>query len=120
MFKVDVCKKCMEFCKRNEDNNTANEVLISDYRKLMTSVLKNEFHISKKASKSVIDSLGYGNWKHLWMTDEEKSKSIEEIKDTLIGEIFYCSDRWSWDRVLRVNWVFLRLLEKLNSVEKCA
>jgi len=69
----------------------------------------------------LLENLCQGNWEHLWETEAEKSKSVYDWFDMLRWETFYCSDRWSWDRFLRVHWIFQRIMDRIryeNTEEK--
>lgn len=58
------------------------------------------------------------NWKHLHLTEEEKDYSLETWLENFKYEIFYCSDRWSFSRLYRVNWIYCNIcyLAKLDNV----
>lgn len=88
-----------------------------DYRTLMQIVLQTVFKTSRNVANDIIDNLGYGNWKHLWTTHDESEQSTGQIVNALVEEIFYCSDRWTWDRVLRCNWLYLRLANEVRRIK---
>ena len=47
---------------------------------------------------------GY-NWKELW-GDKDETLDLEERIHNFIGELYYCSDRMSLDRLFRCHWLF--------------
>ena len=75
------------------------------------------FHLPHHTTKSLFVNLGYGNWEHLWETEEEEKETIDELCETLRGEIFYCSDRMSWDRLLRIHWIWQRIQRRKRDEE---
>lgn len=92
---------------------------IQDYKALMKLVLCRCLGVFGNLDH-VIEDACYGNWEHLWETDGEKSMTVADFVEYITGEVFYCSDRWSWDRFLRVNWAYQRiqyrkLREKLSN-----
>ena len=48
----------------------------------------------------------HNNWDHLHPTEEEKKKTKEELYNEFIDDVFYCSDRWGFDRLMRCQWKF--------------
>lgn len=83
-----------------------------DYREQVCPALcRYNFGLSRKQALWLCDTLGQGNWKKMWLTEEEKSETDKEICKTLIGEVHYCADRMSWDRLTRINWQYHRLLK---------
>lgn len=120
MKKIDVCDLCCDFYNKFDINDMSDSVykkIIKEYKPLMITVLRQEFEVSKKAADRIVDTLGYGNWEHLWETEKEKAETPFEISRALLGDIFYCSDRWTWDRVIRVNWMYLRLKAAVEKKE---
>lgn len=87
-----------------------------DYREKICSALCNyNFKLSRKQALLLCDNLGQGNWKKMWLTPEEEQEPTEEICRDFIGDIFYCSDRMSWDRLARINWQYQRLLKRIGN-----
>ena len=56
-----------------------------------------------------------GNWNHLWMTDDEKKKPVNEWLNDFMADVFYCSDRWSLDRLMRCHWMYRQWLAACNN-----
>ena len=42
--------------------------------------------------------------------NEEKKKNIDELCEELRSEVFYISDRMSWDRLIRTHWIWQRIM----------
>lgn len=102
------------------DLEKTDEVLLEiakEYRHTICPALcKYNFQLSRKQALWLCDTLGEGNWKKMWLTEEEKNESGEEICKGLLGDIFYCSDRMSWDRLARINWQYQRLLRRVREI----
>ena len=39
---------------------------------------------------------------------------MSQLADILVGDVLYCSDRFSYDRLLRIQWVYQRLGDRLH------
>jgi hypothetical protein len=60
-----------------------------------------------KATRKILwEDLVMGNWEKLHQTDEECRKTPDEWLEKLEGEVWYCSDRWSLDRLTRCHWLW--------------
>lgn len=70
-----------------------------------SSVLRN-FGFPDKCIRVMWDELVVGNWERLHMTDEEQERTAAEWLEQLRLEVYYCSDRWSIDRLSRCHWLF--------------
>lgn len=93
------------------------KAIAKEYREVICPALcKYEFKLTRKQALWLCDTLGQGNWKKMWLTTEEERQSTEEICREFIGDIFYCSDRMSWDRLTRINWQYQRLLKRIREV----
>lgn len=107
---MDICKKCMKFHKKYEYNLLFDvddlAEFCMDWRKLFIRICQNEFGFSKKNAQYMFDEFGYGNWVHLNMTDEEKAMTADDWLEKFLADVFYCSDRWSLDRLLRCHWQY--------------
>ncbi len=89
--------------------------LLNEYREIICPALcKYNFKLSRRQSLLLCDTLGQGNWKKMWLTPEEEAESTEKICQAFIWDIFYCSDRISWDRLTRINWQYQRLLKRMK------
>lgn len=61
---------------------------------------------NKSTRKVLWEELAYGNWSHLHKTEEEDKRTPEEWLEKLQYDVFYCSDRWSLDRLTRCHWLY--------------
>ena len=69
---------------------------------------------SKKSRSLLWEELARGNWEHFHLTDEEKAMTADEWLNKFKNELFYCSDRWSFDRLTRVHWVYRQYSHKVK------
>lgn len=100
-------KKIDEFC--NLHYNDA----IKKYPEIFELIVKKNFKVQKSERKRMFEDLCAGNWKRLWETDDEKVlKTICDYTEQLQGEIFYCADRMSWDRLIRIHWIYQIIKER--------
>lgn len=110
--KFDVCEYC---CKWFREVDGKSPIAVKDaYPKMMCKVLKEEFGIPNEAARSFVENACYGNWERLHLTAIEKEIMAKDVAETLTWDVFYCSDRWSWDRVLRIQWLYQVLKEKVR------
>lgn len=101
-----------------EISHEAVKQILTTYRETVCPALcKYNYNMSRKQALRLCDSLGYGNWQKIWLAPEEEAESTEDLCRVLIGDVFYCSDRMSWDRLARINWQYLRLLKRLEGDE---
>lgn len=90
-------------------------VLLKEYREIICPALcRYNFKLSRRQALLLCDTLGQGNWKKMWLTPEEEAETTEKICQAFIWDIFYCSDRMSWDRLTRINWQYQRLLQRMK------
>lgn len=113
----DVCRWCCEW--HSEMEGKSPFVVRDAYPRMMRKVLRHEFHMSKRAAKDFVEDACQGNWERLHETGTERRVIAEEFAAELLSEVWYCSDRWSWDRVLRVQWLYKRLEDRCYHMEAC-
>ena len=66
-----------------------------------------EMGFNRRATRLLWENLVCGNWKRLHLTqDERDGMTTGDWLDNLKGEVWYCSDRWSLDRVMRCHWLY--------------
>lgn len=112
----DLCSYCCQWANGLEGKSP---LTVRDaYPKMMRKVLKERFGMPKEAAKRFIAEACEGNWERLHETGVEKDVEAESYADMLIGDVWYCSDRWSWDRVLRIQWAYRRLVDKCRRLER--
>lgn len=91
------------------------KAIAEEYRETVCPALcKFNFRLNRKQALWLCDTLGQGNWKKMWLTDEDNAESDSEVCRQLIGDVFYCCDRMSWDRLTRINWQYQRLLKRIE------
>ena len=109
---------CDYVCKWvNNHRGKSPAKIRDDYPKMMRRVLTVWFLMPKDAAKDFIKGACIGNWERLHMTSIENRISAEWFADELLDDLWYSSDRWSWDRVLRIQWLYRRLVDKCIHAE---
>lgn len=113
----DVCSWCCEWVHKMDGKSP---VKVRDtYPKMMRKVLGKEFGLSKRAAGDFVSDACDGNWERLHETSVEKVVDATMYARELVSDVWYCSDRWSWDRVLRVQWLYKRLEDRCYHMEAC-
>ena len=84
------------------------------YPKMMRKVLRREFGMTKDGADLFLGSCCEGNWDRLHETGPEGSLTAAQYADDLLGLVEYASDRLSWDRVLRIQWLYMRLRDRVG------
>ena len=93
---------------------TSKEV-INQYPDIFRIIVKHNFKVKRSEIERMLETMCYGNWKRLWETDDEtKLKTLDDYCEELKGELFYCSDRMSWDRLMRIHWIYQTILRRLR------
>lgn len=110
MTNDELCRYCCEWVHDQEDKSPL--AVAESYPKMMRKVLRDRFHMSKKAAQSFIDDACCGNWERMHETHIEKQVDVKEYVEALVDDVWYSSDRWSWDRVIRIQWFYKRIVEK--------
>ena len=87
--------------------------ILDKYPKMFDAICIYNFKLPNRIRNDLFDNLCKGNWEHLWETEEEKKMTIAELCYELRGEVFYCSDRMSWDRLCRIHWIWQRITRRL-------
>ena len=91
--------------------------ILDKYPKMFNAICIYNFKLPNRIRNDLFDNLCKGNWEHLWETEEEKKMTIAELCYELRGEVFYCSDRMSWDRLCRIHWIWQRIARRLWFIE---
>lgn len=91
--------------------------ILDKYPKMFDAICIYNFKLPNRIRNDLFDNLCKGNWEHLWETEEEKKMTIAELCYELRGEVFYCSDRMSWDRLCRIHWIWQRIARRLWRIE---
>lgn len=109
---LEVCHVCCEWYDANVGKSPAT--VADTYPKMMRKVLTGLFGMSKKAAKEFVRTACDSNWDRLHESRAEKELGAEQYADMLMGDVFYCSDRWMWDRVLRCQWLYQRIRDRVR------
>lgn len=110
-------RESMEFNNKWDSKKWCSK-MEADYFKVVKSVMKYSLGIKEKeAIRWFFRYACWGNWEKIHETDEEKKITINELAQDLVDEIFYCSDRWSWDRLLRTHWIYQRIKLRTKYLE---
>lgn len=86
---------------------------LDKYPKMFDALCIYNFKLPQRIRKNLFYELAKGNWKHLWETDEEKKMTIAELCEQLRWDVFYFSDRMSWDRLCRIHWNWQRIEDRI-------
>jgi len=108
----DLYAYCCEWSSSHKGKDPAK--VCDDYPELMKRVLTDKFKLSEAAVTSFIMDACFGNWEKLHSTTIEKSADARAYADEIVGDVWYSSDRWSWDRVLRIQWMYQRLFDRVR------
>ena len=77
-------------------------------------VLKS-FGVPKKSRRLLWEELVKGNWGRLHQTKSEFELSSSQWLGQLHDEVWYCSDRWSLDRLTRCHWLYRQYVAAIES-----
>lgn len=106
-----LCEKCCEFSSYlSQYDKLYLEDITQAWSKLFSAIY---VRLGGKYSESTFlfnHMFRTGNWSHLHETEEEKQRTLKECVDDFRSDVFYCSDRWSFDRLARCHWAYLNLL----------
>ena len=110
MNSLTLCSHC---CKWANDHDGADpKAVMEDYPAMMEEVL-NSFGLAEVDAENFIADACFGNWQRMHETDEERQTlDARHYADIIVGDVWYCSDRWSWDRVIRIQWAYQRLRDR--------
>ena len=112
----DLCEYC---CKWVHGLEGKSPLAVRDaYPRMMRKVLRHHCGMGKEAASLFIEDACCGNWLKLHETDVERNASAGAYAEMLVGDVWYCSDRWSWDRVLRIQWLYRRLCNRCREVDE--
>ena len=101
-----ICSECMEFFDKYQNGNYVYiSNIVNDWKEIFFHVC-DQLGINRKSANVLFDELACGNWSHLHHTDEEKKLTQSDWFESFMYDLFYCSDRWSLDRLTRCHWEF--------------
>lgn len=99
----------MRFIDTYRTNHDNIKSVTSGWHKTFVSVCRG-LGINRHSANVLFRGMCDGNWEHLHQTQDEQVKTSEDWFADLIGDVFYCSDRWSIDRLMRCHWYFRQWL----------
>lgn len=115
-------KASMEFYKKyNKSDNldiakTHSRQLMEDWHKCFKTICWS-FGINKHDANFLFENLIQFNWKKLHPNDYEEEQQAEHWIEKLASDVFYCSDRWSMDRLMRNHWRYRMAISRLHENE---
>lgn len=74
--------------------------------------------LPSKARRFLWDELAAGNWKHFHQQEDELKKDAWHWARDFGGDVLYCSDRWSLDRITRCHWTYRQLMDALRAEQR--
>lgn len=102
---IKICKKCMQLTR-----DSYKKVNLYDVSKKWKSIFFDVcYHIGINCKSATLlwdEMCVHNNWDHLHPTEKEKNETKEELYNDFIDDVFYCSDRWGFDRLMRCQWKF--------------
>ena len=106
------CERSMELYRyiRTPDCSPAEVERL--WRQVFEAVLMRE-RFTRKAIDYMWDNLAQGNWKHMHQAEAERAMTADEWLEAFSGDVFYCSDRWSLDRLTRCHWTWRQYKRKV-------
>lgn len=91
--------------------------IFDKYPKMFDALCIYNFKLPRRIRQKLFYELVKGNWEHIWETDEEKKMTIAELYEQLRWDVFYFSDRMSWDRLCRIHWNWQRIKDRIWNQE---
>lgn len=118
----ELTKRCKETISHDRYYRFINEFfhlessdeVINTYPKVFSYFCIYNFALDDITINSLFVGLAQGNWNRFWETDEDKKKNIDELCEELRSEVFYISDRMSWDRLIRTHWIWQRIMDRMR------
>jgi hypothetical protein len=96
----------MELCSYIKDGDCTQKGIEGRWHKTFSLVLAYLGPFPRDTRRYMWDELVSGNWERLHITDEERCLPPEYWLEELRSDVFYCSDRWSLDRLTRCHWLY--------------
>lgn len=90
------------------------QLIAHAYPKVFEALCCYNYRLPKRIVDNMFANLAYGNWERMWETDEDKKKTVADLCNMLKWEVFYISDRMSWDRLIRTHWIWQRICDRID------
>lgn len=103
----------MALCKYVNEGNRNPRSIVERWRNVFNCVLR-DLGFPKKTRDTMWYGLANGNWERLHTTEEEDTYTPEKWLQELTGNVFYCSDRYTLDRLTRCHWTFRQWYRSLR------
>lgn len=113
-----ICKECCDFVyKYGNESNIADKSFEAGYKWMFIFYdICKYLGFNEKSASLLFKSIGTdNNWKHLHTTEDEKTLRPEDWFENFLGDVHYCSDRWTFTRLYRVQWQFCRWIDSLEA-----
>lgn len=93
----------------NDHTEESAKQIVYDYYTLMERILNRIFGLHKSLVNNFVDNACVGEWGRLGMTDAEERLTTTQWRDMLLDEIWQYHNVWTWDNVIRVQWIYQHL-----------
>lgn len=112
MNHIEVCDMCCRWVEDMRGQDAGS--VAATYPGVMRRVLVNVFGMSVSCSADFVKNACFGNWERFHETDHDRELKAKDFASMLLDDMFYCSDRWSWDRVIRIQWLYQMTVRRLR------
>lgn len=93
------------------------QMIGESWRRTFSCVAKS-LGFNKAARRILWENLADGNWEHFHLTDEEAEWTASHWLEVLCWDVWYCSDRWTLDRLTRCHWTFRQYMYAVDKAKK--
>ncbi|MBQ9069312.1 MAG: hypothetical protein IJ131_09725 [Eggerthellaceae bacterium] len=107
----------MELCSYIRHHQPEPEEVTERWRRVFEAVLIRE-RFTRHAIDYMWEHLAQGNWEHMHQTDEEQGRSADDWLEAFEADVFYCSDRYTLDRLTRCHWLWRQWTWQLRKGEE--
>ncbi len=109
MYDIQIEQCCKLSCYIREHHDLANDELTNRWKSAFFLIAK-RMGFNKEGRRYLWEQLAEGNWEHLHQTKEENMWSRAKWLDNFASDLWYCSDRMSFDRLTRLHWQYRQCL----------
>ena len=100
-------KRCMDVANLIEKRPNITPMELAGPWRVAFNRICADLGFDKKSARILWSSIGiYDNWDHLHENEVERRMPVSEWRELFADDLMYCSDRWSFDRMLRIQWTF--------------
>lgn len=101
------CAKLSKWCEKPK--KVTEKKLRRKWNKLFIDICQ-YMGIDNLSAIVLFEQLVLGNWEHIHLTEDEEKYTHSEWLAKFSSDIFYCSDRWSLDRLMRCHWLYRQIM----------